>query len=102
MTDKLTTTNNNSINIKTKQDTYKKPVSITFIRVAICMTFLAAILIIKFKNIELFNYISSFYKNYINSENISIDDIKEIFRTLISNLGLISSKISNFINNARV
>lgn len=89
MTDELTILENDNTNQEISQVSCKKPVSLTFARITVCISLITGLLFLRVGNNKLFKDISCYYKKAVCYESENANKIQET----------ISNKIQTIIND---
>lgn len=89
MTDELTILENDNTNQEISQVNCKKPVSLTFARITVCISLITGLLFLRVGNNKLFKDISCCYKKAVCYESENTNKIQKT----------ISNKIQTIIND---
>ena len=89
MTDELTILENDNTNKEISQVNCKKPVSLTFARITVCISLITGLLFLRVGNNKLFKDVSCFYKKAVCYESQNTSKIQET----------ISNKIQTILND---
>ena len=91
MTDELTILENDNTNQEISQVSCKKPVSLTFARLTVCISLITGLLFLRVGNNKLFKDVSCFYKKAVCYESQNTSKIQET----------ITNKIQTIINDLK-
>lgn len=91
MTDELTILENDNTNQEISQVSCKKPVSLTFARITVCISLITGLLFLRVGNNKLFKDVSCYYKKAVCYKSQNTSKIQET----------ISNKIQTIINDLK-